>query len=249
MSTNTQTRQPSGTPVGGQFAGKANPEPAFDVLELHVSDRRSWQRSDDVVAYTYKADVMCPSCMLKAVPTPNPATHSAESALDILAKETGIDRYDENTFDSDEFPKVVFRDQLTNEVCGECGKRIGGAHVAEVEDALNAYVGAALWSSNEVTGEPLDSSWTTDDFDPTSLGDAEMEVAEFWDRAVAEGLTHHWDKEQFGHDFWLTRNEHGTGFWDRDDGGSGAGEKLTNMAHEYGPAVVEVGDDGKLRFV
>ncbi|MDA8358119.1 MAG: hypothetical protein M0Z95_17915 [Actinomycetota bacterium] len=27
MSTNTQPRQPSGTPVGGQFAGKANPEP------------------------------------------------------------------------------------------------------------------------------------------------------------------------------------------------------------------------------
>ncbi len=33
MSTNTQPRQPSGTPVGGQFAGKANPEPPDSLLE------------------------------------------------------------------------------------------------------------------------------------------------------------------------------------------------------------------------
>jgi hypothetical protein len=34
MSTNTQPRQPSGSPVGGQFAGKANPEPTDVVLDL-----------------------------------------------------------------------------------------------------------------------------------------------------------------------------------------------------------------------
>lgn len=26
-----------------------------------------------------------------------------------------------------------------------------------------------------------------------------------------------YDAERFGHDFWLTRNGHGTGFWDRDE--------------------------------
>jgi hypothetical protein len=31
MSINTQPRQPSGTPVGGQFAGKDNPEPSIDI--------------------------------------------------------------------------------------------------------------------------------------------------------------------------------------------------------------------------
>jgi len=34
MSTNTQPRQPKGTPVGGQFAGKTNPEPGADILEM-----------------------------------------------------------------------------------------------------------------------------------------------------------------------------------------------------------------------
>jgi hypothetical protein len=33
MSTSTQPRQPSGTPVGGQFAGKANPEASIDLVE------------------------------------------------------------------------------------------------------------------------------------------------------------------------------------------------------------------------
>jgi len=33
MSTSTQPRQPSGTPVGGQFAGKANPEPPALVFD------------------------------------------------------------------------------------------------------------------------------------------------------------------------------------------------------------------------
>jgi hypothetical protein len=34
VTTKPQLRQPIGTPVGGQFAGKANPEPAEDVLDV-----------------------------------------------------------------------------------------------------------------------------------------------------------------------------------------------------------------------
>ena len=38
--------------------------------------------------------------------------------------------------------------------------------------------------------------------------------------------------EHFAHDFWLTRNRHGAGFWDR---GLGAiGDRLTAMSHTYG---------------
>jgi len=35
MEPNTQPRQPQGTPVGGQFAGKANPEPTDVLLDEH----------------------------------------------------------------------------------------------------------------------------------------------------------------------------------------------------------------------
>jgi hypothetical protein len=35
-----------------------------------------------------------------------------------------------------------------------------------------------------------------------------------------------------GHDFWLTRNGHGAGFWDRDLGE--IGERLTKASEAYG---------------
>lgn len=50
--------------------------------------------------------------------------------------------------------------------------------------------------------------------------------------------------EQIGHDFALTRNGHGAGFWDR-----GLGERgmwLTAMAKPYGSESLYVGDDGRL---
>jgi len=37
MSTSTQPRQPSGTPVGGQFAGKTNPESDTGLLDMDLS--------------------------------------------------------------------------------------------------------------------------------------------------------------------------------------------------------------------
>jgi hypothetical protein len=39
---------------------------------------------------------------------------------------------------------------------------------------------------------------------------------------------------QAGHDFLLTRNRHGAGFWDR--GLGDIGDKLTEAAHAYGHA-------------
>jgi hypothetical protein len=45
---------------------------------------------------------------------------------------------------------------------------------------------------------------------------------------------------QAGHDFWLTRNGHGTGFWDRDDSyGDYSAKKLTANAEAFGVVDVE----------
>lgn len=38
--------------------------------------------------------------------------------------------------------------------------------------------------------------------------------------------------EMAGHDFYLTRNHHGAGFWDR--GAGAVGDRLTEMAHPWG---------------
>lgn len=55
--------------------------------------------------------------------------------------------------------------------------------------------------------------------------------------------------DRAGHDFWLTRNRHGAGFWDRWNGGTPQrkiGEELTKLAHAYGSCDLYAGDDGKV---
>lgn len=48
--------------------------------------------------------------------------------------------------------------------------------------------------------------------------------------------------DQIGRDFWLTRNGHGVGFWDR--GFGELGEKLSNVAKYFGECYAYRGDDG-----
>lgn len=52
------------------------------------------------------------------------------------------------------------------------------------------------------------------------------------------------DPAQIGHDFWLTRNRHGAGFWDRGIGK--LGDQLTTLAHSFGESILYVGDDGNI---
>lgn len=53
------------------------------------------------------------------------------------------------------------------------------------------------------------------------------------------------------HDFWLTRNHHGSGFWERfdwdDEEHGNLGEKLTEICHnDFKPVDLYVGDDGRI---
>lgn len=50
--------------------------------------------------------------------------------------------------------------------------------------------------------------------------------------------------EYFGHDFWLTRNYHGAGFWDR--GLGDLGNKLTEISKSFGQLSSYVGDDDQV---
>ena len=47
-----------------------------------------------------------------------------------------------------------------------------------------------------------------------------------------------------GHDFWLTRNGHGAGFWDR--GLGEVGDRLSNACKAFGSYDLYIGDDGKI---
>ncbi len=52
-------------------------------------------------------------------------------------------------------------------------------------------------------------------------------------------------EEMGGHDFWLTRNRHGAGFWDG-DWDKEVGKRLTESCREFGEVWIDVGDDGKI---
>lgn len=56
-----------------------------------------------------------------------------------------------------------------------------------------------------------------------------------------------WAASCIGHDFVLTRNHHGAGFWDR--GLGDLGDRLTKASHPYGEQSLEFGDDRTLYLI
>lgn len=113
------------------------------------------------------------------------------------------------------------------------------------DDPIDQYLETAIWSSTGDKGEELDSQYGINDFSEEALSQAEDDWARFKTEAdkYLDGL----DLSDVAHDFWLTRNGHGAGFWDGDYEKE-IGKKLTQISKKYGPLHVVVGDDGKLEF-
>lgn len=106
-----------------------------------------------------------------------------------------------------------------------------------------AYIEAALWSTIDDDGNPLDASFTIDDIDVETL-QAMLDDCEAFQSVNQETLDG-CDEAISGHDLWLTRNGHGAGFWDGDYEESQA-QSLTDASHALGEFDLYVGDDGKI---
>lgn len=118
----------------------------------------------------------------------------------------------------------------------------------DVDAFFDAYLECALWSSSDQAdnqgGRPLDENCGSDDIHPDSLAEMRSECEDFISANTSDLLATGADASQMGHDFWLTRNGHGAGFWDR---GYGAiGDRLSEASKVYGGVDIYVGDDGKL---
>lgn len=108
---------------------------------------------------------------------------------------------------------------------------------------VSQYLQAALWSSSDLnSGKPLDETYTVADIHPATIEMAVRDCDSFREKAgdLLDGI----DSEQAGRDFWLTRNHHGAGFWDRNLGE--IGYKLTKLSHEFGPVDLYPGIDNKI---
>lgn len=112
----------------------------------------------------------------------------------------------------------------------------------KLDTFTQAYVEASLWSSTDDDNEPLDGLY---DADCIALEALQTMIAECQDFQTANAEDIATDLARAGHDFWLTRNHHGAGFWDG-DWAPAVGQRLTQNAHAYGECNLYVGDDGLL---
>lgn len=122
------------------------------------------------------------------------------------------------------------------------------------EEFFHGYVTCALWAStdnaDDTGGEPLDRNYTIDDISPDCLERMQQDCDAFCESEELNVLLYtvelpanEWHQdERAGHDFWLTQNGHGTGFWDR--GLGELGRRLTDASKKYGTFDLYVGDDG-----
>jgi hypothetical protein len=110
---------------------------------------------------------------------------------------------------------------------------------------VDAYLEAALWASMDDDGRPLDEKYRVRDFAQKAI-DKSIDESNDFILVNRKDLESVGNESQHGHDFWLTRNRHGAGFWDR--GYGAVGKRLTDAAQAYGEAYVYAGNDGKLHI-
>jgi hypothetical protein len=113
--------------------------------------------------------------------------------------------------------------------------------MARSDSFATAYIETALWTEGlEDKGEisPACRKQMQSDCDAfqRNFGSV-IETANF------SGKGDKWS--QAGHDFWLTRNGHGAGFWDGDWSEPQA-KMLTDAAHRFGKFDLYEGDDGQI---
>lgn len=119
---------------------------------------------------------------------------------------------------------------------------------SELDEFSRAYITAALWTFDEEapagdyeqTGRPDE---LLEKLAPEALAQMREDCRRFIE-ANSELLSAVGTMEQHGHDFWLTRNHHGSGFWDREY--LTIGEMLTRAAHAFGETSLYRGDDGRI---
>ena len=110
--------------------------------------------------------------------------------------------------------------------------------MTELDQFKHAYITCLLWAENDDNGEPLDSNYDESDFSPELKAQIDSDCERFF-TANYEMIKS--NISNAGHDFWLTRNGHGAGFWDGD--WAEYDELLTAACKEFKEVNIYIGDD------
>ena len=114
---------------------------------------------------------------------------------------------------------------------------------ANLKMIIQGYQGALQWATSDRDDESLEdydfSTEATDKINADCLKfyqdnlDLVLEILEVSDR--------NYDYSSIGHDFFLTRERHGAGFWDR--GFGKLGDDITDICQTFGESFPYLGDD------
>lgn len=110
---------------------------------------------------------------------------------------------------------------------------------------FKSYIETALWASSDINNDENDDSslenqnYSIDDFDEKSLDSLHKDCVSFFSNNF-EMIKD--NPSLAGHDFFLTQNRHGAGFWDG-DWPKEVGEKLTKKSHDYGETYFWIEND------
>lgn len=121
-------------------------------------------------------------------------------------------------------------------------------HREQYQAALNAAYIEALYFTDCGPDSDIESDC---ELSPESIAKCSADCCAFVDKLIEARLFKKaldvMTPEQIGHDFWLTRNGHGAGFWDR---GQGAlGDKLTKICNDNFKSIdTYQGDDNLIHF-
>ena len=113
---------------------------------------------------------------------------------------------------------------------------------------VKQYIKTALWSSTTGLepsgGDPLDKQYSVDDIDHKTILKMAADAKDFQEKYGELYEKGGWDDEQAAHDFWLSRNGHGSGFKDRgyDYNSEEIGNELHKAAKSYGSYDLYLGD-------
>lgn len=110
-----------------------------------------------------------------------------------------------------------------------------------------AYIMAALWTFDD--DAPLGEYSTSGRFEtlfPLIDGDTLLKMVADCAAFQKQADLTDYPTASAGHDFWLTRNGHGCGFWENEHGTEAQCYKLTDLSKTFGECDLYYGDDRKI---
>jgi hypothetical protein len=110
-----------------------------------------------------------------------------------------------------------------------------------VDKILNSYLTTALWASVDDNDEPLDYNYDSRDIAKETIQKSKKDINLFIRKTEKLLDSSNLDEEAIGHNFWLTRNRHGAGFWDL--GLGKLGDDISKIAESFGEVNMYVSND------